>query len=347
MSVDMSGFDEAYYLTKYSDVADAVAKGVFASGYEHYRLCGALDGRVKHQGAQPGARANPLPWPFPSGAVPNRRDKILANLTLKSLEGLEIGALVSPLVRPSEGSIFYVDHADTETLKVKYSADPSIDVSQLVEVGAVWGSGTLEECVGSDRKLDYVVASHVVEHVPDLITWLEEIRSILRPNGTLRLAVPDRRYTFDYLRFESRVHDVLDAFLQKARAPLPRLIIEHCSLLRVIDCAAAWSGTLDTSNLQPYSSTKLGLEYAKDAISNGTYHDTHCWVFTPMSLAKLFVELAELDLLHFACEFHIETPRNEFEFYVAMAPSGDKAAIIASWLEMESSLANSPTYQKA
>jgi predicted SAM-dependent methyltransferase len=35
-----------------------------------------------------------------------------------------------------------------------------------------------------------VIASHVIEHTPDLVTWLAEIRAILQPNGTLRLAIP-------------------------------------------------------------------------------------------------------------------------------------------------------------
>jgi hypothetical protein len=39
-------FDEEFYLRRYPGVADAVKKGAFASGLQHYKLCGAGEGRV-------------------------------------------------------------------------------------------------------------------------------------------------------------------------------------------------------------------------------------------------------------------------------------------------------------
>ena len=84
---------------------------------------------------------------------------------------------------------------------------------------------------------------------------------------------------------------------------------------------------------------------AKDTIENGTYYDSHCWVFTPKTFADLCMEIAELDLLKFACDYHIETPRNELEFYVGMVPSDSKTEIISSWNRMKSSLNDSKTYQ--
>ncbi|MGC8160060.1 hypothetical protein ACP3WZ_26405, partial [Salmonella enterica] len=77
----------------------------------------------------------------------------------------------------------------------------------------------------------------------------DEIAAILKPGGELRLAVPDRRYTFDLLRNESRLHDVLDNYLRKARRPQPHQIIDFCGLSRVVDCAAAWDGALDLAAL--------------------------------------------------------------------------------------------------
>jgi hypothetical protein len=270
---------------------------------------------------------------------------MLANLNLKKLEGIEIGALASPLVAPGESKIFYVDHADTASLQKKYTGQPTVDVSKIVSVDGVWGSNTLQDCIGNGKKVDYVVASHVAEHVPDLVTWFYEIRSILRTSGTLRLALPDRRYTFDYLRFESRLHDVVDAYLRRARAPLPRLILEHFILYRDVDCAAAWNGTLDIASLRPFGLSQVAVDAARDALANGTYYDTHCWVFTPVSLAELFTELAELDLLSFACTYHCETARNEIEFFVHLSPSNDKTVIINSWKAMKNSLLQSATYQ--
>jgi len=336
-----STFDEDAYLAANPDVAAAVAAGTISSGLVHYQRYGANENRA----LQPNVRAAPLRLPFQKHKIPQRRDKILAGLDLRSLEGVEIGALTAPLVTRSEGNIFYVDHADTKTLQESYRLHSAVDVANIVDVDGVWGDHTLQECLGRERQVDYVVASHVIEHTPDMITWLREIRAILRPNGTLRLAIPDRRYTFDYLRFDSRIHDVLDAYLRRARTPLPRAIIEHHSLLRYVDIKAAWDGTLDDANLVPYNTTSKGLDLARDAIENGTYHDVHCWVFTPVTFAELCMQLAELDLLDFACGYHIETPRHESEFYVGMVADDDRNARIASWARMRDSLRASATYQ--
>ena len=188
-----SEFNEEEYLAANPDVADAVRAGACPSGATHYALYGRNENR-------------PLtlsPKTNPDAPDASRRDRILARLDLKNLNGLEIGALAAPLVLPSDGNIFFVDHCDTKTLREKYASDSSVTVEKIVEVNAVWGALSLQDCIGAVRKVDYVLASHVIEHVPDLVTWLAEIRSILRPDGTLRLAVPDRRFTFDYLRPES------------------------------------------------------------------------------------------------------------------------------------------------
>jgi SAM-dependent methyltransferase len=342
IQLETSTFDEKDYLAAYPDVAAAVESGAIASGEAHFNLYGFKEGRS----ASGIRRPAPLSLPFPGDSHPTRRDKILSNLKLKELDGLEIGALSSPLVTHDEGNIFYVDHVDTETLLKKYGLDPSVDKAKIVHVDAVWGKQSLQECIGKAKKVDYVVASHVIEHVPDLVTWLAEIHTILRKGGSLRLAVPDRRYTFDYIRNESRLHDVLDAYIRRSRAPLPRMIMEHFGNIRIVDCAAAWAGKLDNATLKPYDSWSQGIVYAKDALENGNYHDTHCWIFTPLSFADLCGEMAKLDLLNFECDYCIETPRNELEFYVSMSPSEDKSEIIASWTRMTEQLLSSKTYQQ-
>lgn len=335
-------FVETAYLELHPDVAAAVESGAISSGAEHYVRWGMREGRLIRKGI----RNKPLPFPFPAGSCPTRRDKLLTNLDLPNMHGIEIGALASPLVKPSEGKIFFVDHADTAAIRSKYAADKSVNVDDIVEVDAVWGKETLQECIGPNRKVSYVLASHVIEHVPDLITWLSEIREVLVSDGSLRLAVPDRRYTFDYLRNESRLSDVLEAYLLKARRPLPRFIVEHWHMARVIDAPTAWQGALDQRELQPVGSVAAGIAAAKASIDSGVYQDTHCWIFTPVSFAALFYELAQVNLMDFACSRYFETPRNAFEFYVHLSPSADRKSIADSWHSMRTGLLTSPTYQK-
>jgi 2-polyprenyl-3-methyl-5-hydroxy-6-metoxy-1,4-benzoquinol methylase len=320
-------FDEQEYLAANPDVAAVVAKGGLVSGFAHFQAFGIYESRS----LRPGVRSEPLKRPFPVGQTPDRRNLILSGLDLYAQDGIEIGALASPLVTKQEGNIFYVDHADTEALKSAYRLHPGVDLDKIVPVDGIWGQNTLQECMGGGRTVDYVVASHVIEHTPDFISWLQEICAVLHPGGTLRLAIPDKRYTFDIIRFETRLHDVIDAWLRKARTPLPRAVIEHHSLLRHVDAHAVWTENIDLTTLTPYTTMQHAVDLARDALMHGTYHDVHCWVFTPVSFAALCADLASLNLIDFTCDYFIDTQPGTSEFFVSMTLTDDHFAAARSW----------------
>lgn len=51
-----------------------------------------------------------------------------------------------------------------------------------------------------DESEDFVIASHVLEHLCDPIKQLAEIHRVLRPGGVALVLLPDRRMTFDRAR---------------------------------------------------------------------------------------------------------------------------------------------------
>lgn len=263
----------------------------------------------------------------------NRKQFILDGLDIRRSIGLEIGPLASPVVAKDEGAIFYVDYADTAFLRNRFKDDPNVDVSKIVTIDAIWGNKTLLEAM--DGKLvDYIIAAHVIEHVPDLITWLSELHSVLRESGQVRLVIPDRRYSFDYLRQETRLSDILNAYLLKTRAPLVHEVLDCCLNQAQIDTVAAWRGEVNPEALKKDFTFDGAMWLAKDIIANGTYHDIHCWVFTPHSFATLCCELAKVDLLQFACHHFVDTQYGQLEFYVALEASRDKNLTVESWAKM-------------
>ena len=101
-----------------------------------------------------------------------------------------------------------------------------------------------------------------------------------------------------------------------------------------VDTAAAWRGAIDPATLKKNFTFDGAVWLARDIIANGTYHDVHCWVFTPHSFAVLCRELAKVDLLPFACHHFVDTQYSQLEFYVALQSSRDKQRIVDSWAEM-------------
>lgn len=51
-----------------------------------------------------------------------------------------------------------------------------------------------------DESQDFVVASHVLEHLAEPLGFLAEIHRVLVPGGLALILLPDRRYTFDRVR---------------------------------------------------------------------------------------------------------------------------------------------------
>lgn len=260
-----------------------------------------------------------------------RTEKILGGINLDTAVGLEVGALDNPIVPPDTPGIFYVDHVDTPTLREKYKEHPNVHLDKLVEVNGVWGEKTLAEAAASVAPVDFFVASHVIEHVPNLIGWLQEIDSVLKPGGHVGLAVPDRRFTFDYLRRETGLAEVLTAHLAKARTPMVQQIIDHFENVTKVDAGKAWAGTLDRSSLEKHHTAAEMMKVVEDALHNGSYHDVHCWVFTPLSFAQLMGRLADLEYHCFACHRFHDSELNTYEFFVSMERVPDAKGAAASW----------------
>jgi SAM-dependent methyltransferase len=230
-----------------------------------------------------------------------RHERLFYGIDLKHARGIEIGPLVTPIVSKEISEVYYVDHAGREELQAKYANDPNVNIEKIVQIDAVWDEKALAECFPDGRKFDYVLASHVMEHVPDMLGWLHEIAAVLRPGGRLLLAVPDKRFTFDYLRQPSRLSEVIDAYLRRIRRPTPAQIFDHAANAAEVDMSAAWRGPLDPESLKRYRDTRFALERSIESIRDCKYIDGHWWVFTGRSLAALFLELAGLDLLPYRC----------------------------------------------
>jgi predicted SAM-dependent methyltransferase len=232
-----------------------------------------------------------------------RAEKLLGGLDILNTKGIEIGALTTPLLRRSEANIRFVDHADQETLRAKYAGDVNVNPDDIVAVDAIWGDRTLAECFPGES-FDYVIASHVVEHVPDLIGWLSEVAEILAPKGRLILAIPDRRYSFDVLRHETKLADAIDNHLRRVRRPTPGQVFDSCANTVDFDHVKAWFSPSEEIH-KHFVSRQYALSQAVKS-QNGTYLDSHCSVFTAGTLLELLDGLLELRLLRFRVErFHI------------------------------------------
>ncbi len=235
--------------------------------------------------------------------------------------GVEFGALNNPVVRKDDGDISFVDYTTTEQLRA-YPHGPSIDRAAFVEVDHVWpGSGSLAEVVGDRPPFDYAIASHVIEHVPNVLGWLRGIHDVLRPGGTLNLAIPDRRYTFDLRRHASTLGELVEADLMRFAWPSVRQVFDHCVTAVAMPPGEPWRSDVDVDALPPLSggvAMRLAFDQSREVASDGRYFDSHCWAFTPKSFLDLLRRATELGLVPFVLGEFQPTEAGEFEFFATL-----------------------------
>ena len=79
------------------------------------------------------------------------------------------------------------------------------------------------------EKFDYVVASHVLEHMQDIIGFFQDISGIMKPGGKLCIIYPDKRYCFDHFRESASFRDAYDVFT-RGRTETARMVLDFFSM---------------------------------------------------------------------------------------------------------------------
>lgn len=227
--------------------------------------------------------------------TPSRADVLLAPVSPVA-RIIEIGPSFSPLAPRSAGwDTRVVDHLSRDGLVAKYRDEPHVDVSRIEAVDDVWTAGALSGAVPASLhgSFDALLASHVVEHTPDLLGFLASAETLLTPDGVVVLAVPDKRYCFDYFQPLTTAGQVLQAAAEHRSRHTPRLAFDHFAY-------AVTDGGLGAWWQRPSGGLRLTytLEQAAGSFERlqqpGEYVDVHAWHFLPSSFELLLLELAWL-----------------------------------------------------
>jgi SAM-dependent methyltransferase len=108
--------------------------------------------------------------------------------------GLEIGAFHQPSEVPNAIRVEYFDAIDEEKAAELF---PEVAADSFVKV-TYFGDLDLD---GLDQfpegKFDFLIISHVLEHVANPVKVLRAVFRVVRQGGLVVLAIPDKHFTFD------------------------------------------------------------------------------------------------------------------------------------------------------
>lgn len=277
------------------EVADAVKGGKFESGLDHYEDFGKKEGRRSRCGGIP------------------RENKALFLIKKKGL-GLEIGPSHNPIAPKKNGlNVHILDHLDAGALRLKYKAH-GVKIENIEDVHFVWKSELLPDLFGQKSHYDWIIASHVIERMPDLVSFLQQCTALLKADGKLSLIIPDKRYCFDYLSPTSTTGELLDACEEKRTRPNVGKVFDHVSSA----CkrgAIAWSAEI-SGDLESVHTIEHARTLWQQARNGSNYIDVHCWRFTPESSHIILSDLNILKLTELGILREFET--TGCEFYVTL-----------------------------
>jgi SAM-dependent methyltransferase len=120
------------------------------------------------------------------------RDTLRAHL---AGSGIEVGPGHVPFEVPAGVSVRYVDRLTSDEHSRLF---PEMAGSfGFVEPDVLADLDTDRLGAIASESEDFVIGSHVIEHLADPLGFLDDVHRVLRPGGVLLILVPDRRYTFD------------------------------------------------------------------------------------------------------------------------------------------------------
>jgi predicted SAM-dependent methyltransferase len=245
------------------------------------------------------------------------RTDILLSMFDSSGFGLEVGPSYNPLLPKSRFNVETIDHADAATLREKYSDNSS----KIEEVDYISDGRSLLEIIGKPERYDFIFASHVIEHVTDIVRFIQDCETLLKPDGRLVLAVPDKRYCFDALRPISTVGQALQAYAERRVRHTPGVVFDQTAYVCGKAQNIVWiEPTIDGVAL--IHSTELAKQTFENALESNAYHDAHGWQFTPTSFRFLIKQLRHLGYIRSGeLAFHKHGPLEPgmHEFYISLS----------------------------
>jgi len=247
----------------------------------------------------------------------DRKEKVLRHVNQNGY-GIEIGPSFNPITPKKDGyKVHIIDHASREELIAKYTPH-HVNLDNIEEVDFVWRGEKYSELTGKSKYYDWIIASHLIEHTPDLISFINDCDTILKDDGVISLVIPDKRYCFDHYRPITGISKIIDSHYQKNIIHTPGTVAEY--FLNLV--SKAGGGAWDATTVGEYSfmhSLEDALSGMKAVLNEKAYLDIHAWCFVPHSFRLMIHDLFCLGLIHLqevdffpteGCEFFITLSRN-------------------------------------
>ncbi|MFA7289674.1 MAG: methyltransferase domain-containing protein [Melioribacteraceae bacterium] len=240
-------------------------------------------------------------------------------IDINNKTALELGPLDKPKLDFTSPNVKSLDHLTQTELIEKYRSDAKVDVEKITRVDYVWSGEKFSDIIS--EKFDYVLASHVIEHTPNLVGFFNNVSSILNDDGLLFLIIPDKRYCFDHFKPITNIYEVVHAYITNRTKPSFCNIVEHRRLACHNDPKRHWIG--DHGEITPrmeFNDFSVPISQVIKTINyyEQNYIDGHVWKFTPDTFLLIANYLFDQNLIELKLNDILHTQKDTQQFYVIM-----------------------------
>lgn len=229
--------------------------------------------------------------------------------------GLEVGPSHNPLFPKSQGfNVETLDYADADALRAKY-ANLAVNLDAIEPVDHVSDGRPMHDVVDKSEHFDYIFSSHAIEHVTDFVGYFKSCEAMLKNGGAVVLAIPDKRFIFDVLRFPSTTGEVLEAWGKEHERHSPARVFDFSASYATQNDLHTWDVRCN-GEIRLQNNLASSKELFDKACKGEEYLDVHAWTLTPASFQLIMRDLQELGLIHLGIDRIVED--GTFEFYVRL-----------------------------
>jgi hypothetical protein len=239
--------------------------------------------------------------------------KSFLQLVIQSGNMLEIGPLDRPQLDASSPNYHSIDVFTKRDLQEFYKNDPDVNTDQIIEPTYVIGNNDYSSI---NKKFKCIFSSHSIEHMPCLVTFLQNIEGLLEDDGYIYFIVPDKRYCFDYYKKETDIYDVIQLYYEKNYRPRFADVLKMRTLSTHNNSIDHWLNEHGENDFK----RRLFEQYNNilDEYNTGRYLDTHVSYLTPHSFLTIIEILKGLGLIALDVKKMFHTIKGSNEFYTIL-----------------------------
>ena len=228
---------------------------------------------------------------------------------LLSGEGLEIGALHEAAKLPASCKVEYVDVISKDEAIKRF---PEVDHHKLVNVSYISNIDKDSLTQFKEHSFDFVICSHVIEHLANPINCIESLFRITKIGGQVVIAVPDKNYTFDRSRSLTSFEHLKEEFKNNITEVTDEHYLDFLNAVHP-----------DVMNSSPEAAIK--------ALKSVRERKEHAHVWTSESFKDFLIHSYRLLSIRAQLQFESTGNKNHFEYFSVWKLVNESSEMITTY----------------